>query len=270
MNMSLSTTAYSTGLDSWAQVEVPKGRGMMMSFTQLSLSTCEATLDIYQAGRHSTHLRTRLRCPKRYIPPFIYNQTVHFHFRTGERNEFLGRGFRLVFTLHSLSKLLQRASKGTRLVKDRFGQDDFYDKDNLWNCSVSSWGEFIPHFPCNAKWNCVSGEDEVHCPYTDEDLCGPGQLGTKDSCHQLFLDPGIYFWNQSSLACMQKGGQLSGLNSAEKWGMVSRYLTLKHQQYAFFGISTFPVYTSPINEWQEVAYTLVCDYRDDCSDRNDE
>ncbi|KAL8624321.1 hypothetical protein ACOMHN_044752 [Nucella lapillus] len=24
------------------------------------------------------------------------------------------------------------------------------------------------------------------------------------------------------------------------------------------------------NEWQEVAYTLVCDHRDDCSDRSDE
>ena len=43
--------------------------------------------------------------------------------------------------------------------------------EQLWNCSVPFWTDFILHFRCNRLKQCVLGEDERECPYV---LCESG------------------------------------------------------------------------------------------------
>ena len=232
-------TPFATGLDSWAVLPVPRDSVVILSVTEISWVGCwtETTLSLHHGGRDERHT-----CQSSVRAVAIYDKTVHLHFRTGILNHFNNKGFKLAFSLHTLPRILQRASGNIQLVQDRFGDTDFYQRDNLWNCSVPFWDDFILHFPCNARWNCVNGEDEAHCPYTNHSMCDIGQIWIAESCyrhvHKHFPD-----WMDAAVGCNQRGGALASLQTVDEWETVKTYLAQVDGTSSWIGMKSFDAYS---------------------------
>ena len=238
-------TPYAAGLDSWTTLHVPRGSVVLFNFTQISWIDCGAStrLYVYQGGREARHLVKTHWCHYNLPAPAIYNQTLHLHFRTGIINHFGDKGFRLSFGLHSVPRVLQKVDDSTHLVQDEFGETEFYERNNVWNCSVPFWEDYASYFPCNARWNCVRGEDEVDCPYNNYSMCDVGQVWVGRSCYKL--DHRHYKrWKDAALRCIERGGALASLNTPDEWEMVQRYLPLRVYSSSWIGLKSFDAHAS--------------------------
>ena len=112
----------------------------------------------------------------------------------------IGRvGFRFLFSFHNRSALLSRMS------------------DGRWNCSVLHWADFLEHFPCDLETDCVHGEDELGCLYTNVSRCGAGAISMGESCYFYVISENDVSWNDAMDICKKNDAQLASLNRPREW-----------------------------------------------------
>ena len=238
-------TPYSTGINSWAVLHVPRDFVVTLNFTDMSWQDCmpNTTLSIYQGGQNTRQLVKIHKCSSRMPALAMYNKTLHLNFITGIGNRLDDKGFRLNYALHMQARVLRKIDGRVGLLQDEFGEADFYELENLWNCSVSFWEDFASYFPCNGRWNCVNGEDEALCPHTNHSLCDLGQVSFGGSCYK-YVHKHFERWKDAALGCTERGGALASLNTAGEWKIVEHYLHWQHVDKVLIGMKSFPAYTN--------------------------
>ena len=213
---------YFPRMDSFAHVTVPEGHVIMISFPVFSLPDtflcCSShVLRIYIGGNTSAHIvQMKYTSP----PPAIYNTTDLFVRLTS--NDLTARAsIQMQFTFHN------RTATPEKL------------QNMKWNCSVTFWSEFQPHFPCNLIPECEGDEDEIGCPYTSES-CGGGDFFVAGKCFRYVRpERRLTSWNQASEGCSRHGARLAVFSSNEIWDTVSRLLhQYKHDTTAFIGLKS--------------------------------
>ena len=134
---------------------------------------------------------------------------VHFHFTTLFHPDSGRVGFRFFFSFHNQSALLPQLPGGQ------------------WNCSVPHWEDFQAHFPCNLVAECVGGEDEQDCPYTNVSRCGAGAISLGESCYFYVISEKDVSWNDAMATCEQKDAYLANLNKENEWYDIMDLLTVR-------------------------------------------
>ena len=132
-----------------------------------------------------------------------YHFNTLFHPATGRV------GFRFFFSFHQNFSLPSQLS------------------DGRWNCSLPHWTEFKRHFPCNLQAECVGGEDEKDCHYTNVSRCGAGAISLGESCYLYVISKSDVTWNEALDICVRKGAHLADLLSMEEWFDVMGLLTVR-------------------------------------------
>ena len=142
------------------------------------------------------------------IIPSAYE--LHVYFECEALFDAEGRkGFRLLFSFHNQSVLPSRL------------------RDGLWNCSVPHWSDFQPHFPCNLQADCLHGEDELVCPYTDVSRCGAGAISLGESCYFYVISKARMTWNDANSMCASNDAYLASLNTPREWDDVMNVLSVR-------------------------------------------
>ena len=118
-------------------------------------------------------------------------------------------GFRLLFSFH------QESALPVLLWKWR------------WNCSVPHWADFQEHFPCNLEADCVHGEDEQDCPYTNVSRCGAGAISLGESCYFYVISENDVSWQDAMDACQSSNAYLANLNTPKEWDDVMQLLFVR-------------------------------------------
>ena len=122
----------------------------------------------------------------------------------------IGRlGFRFFFSFHNRTALPSRL------------------QDGRWNCSVPHWADFQAHFPCDLEADCVRGEDEQDCPYTDVSRCGAGAISLGESCYFYVISKNDVSWNDAMDTCEKLHAHLVNLNTPTEWNDVIQVLLVR-------------------------------------------
>ena len=214
---------YLPQMESFAHVTVPEGHVIMISFPVFSFPetfsfSSSHVLRIYIGGNTSAHI-----VQINYIsaqPPTVYNTTDLF-LRLTFYDLFARASVRMQFTFHKYTATPEKLL------------------DEKWNCSVTFWSEFQPHFPCNFIPECEEYEDEIGCPYTSES-CGRGDFFVAGKCFRYVRTKWRHTsWNRASEGCSRHGARLAVFSSNEIWDTVSRLLhEYKHDTTAFIGLKS--------------------------------
>ena len=111
----------------------------------------------------------------------------------------------------SFSSLLQSSEIPGRLA------------NNTWNCSVQHWPRFQRHFCCNLRQECVSGEDEVQCPFSP---CSHGGVSFAGHCYFTITSNVTATHLEARQECRKVGAHLASLTSPREWSDVTSWLFL--------------------------------------------
>ncbi|KAK7490075.1 hypothetical protein BaRGS_00018775, partial [Batillaria attramentaria] len=213
----VSTPAYSQypqNAEILEKVVVPPGHVIMVSLLTTEIntmmylfkSTTQPYFDIYdRCGKESL---LWISCHMYRPPPaLLHTDSIHVYFSSDDETMDYRRdmGFMLVFSFHNLSAMPQ-----------------WVEGRNRWNCSVPYWSDFRLHFPCNLETDCINGEDERDCPYTN-DTCGEGRITVGARCY-LYLPGKTISWNEAASECYKRDGYLASLNTDEEYEQVLKVL----------------------------------------------
>ncbi|KAK7502550.1 hypothetical protein BaRGS_00006125 [Batillaria attramentaria] len=204
-------STYPTNMDTWAQVKIPTGHSVLISFQAVDLDF-KARLILYLGGystEDSIIIKTSL------IPlPFLYDRSkpwindtmeITAHFSSDYDQLTKVTGVRMLFSFHNNTALPEQLS------------------DGKWNCSVPYWDDFRHHFLCDFKQDCDNGEDERQCLYKNH-TCGEGWVWLEGKCYLYVRDKQYLTWYDASVACQDRGGYLASLNTPDEYLTVLRFL----------------------------------------------
>ena len=173
-------------------------------------------MEVFLGGKTASHSAGKYCGSKPSVKQ--YNEAIHIRFVSGTANAY-SRGFRIQF-----------AYRSWKLKKIR---------DELWNCSVPTFKQdYASYFPCDGLLNCVHGEDERDCPYTNTKECGIGQWWLGGRCYEYVVDT-VTTWPRASLACQERGGYLVSLNSPEEWRVLEDMLSRVQTGDMYVGLRSF-------------------------------
>ena len=133
---------------------------------------------------------------------------VKYNFQTLYLPETGALGFRFFFSFHKSAQLSQLP-------------------DKRWNCSVPGWADFQTHFPCNLAAECVGGEDEQDCPYTNVPRCGAGAIFLGESCYFYVISDDKVTWNDAMDKCEKHDAHLVSLNTPIEWIDIMELLAVR-------------------------------------------
>ena len=115
-----------------------------------------------------------------------------------------------------------------------------FSSSNTWNCSVPHWPRFQRHFRCNMRQECVSGEDEVQCPYSP---CSHGGVRLGRHCYFLAETYTAISWNEAQQKCRKQAAYLASLTSPREWSDVMSWLRLRIpsiKYHVYIGLASVP------------------------------
>lgn len=211
-------------MDSWIDLEVPKGHMTMLSVHHLDIDAksikCDTDkLTVFTTSPAKTPLWTLCYV---FSQDPVTTQTSELHVRFVSDFQTSGTGFRLVFSFHQPSTLPRKMLW------------------NKWNCSGTHWPDFQQHFPCDLESQCLGGEDELDCPYTARD-CGLGAVTASGKCYFYVIANHSLTWYDASTDCLTRGATLVSLNTPGEWRDVMSLLQLRRGLRAYIGLqsSTF-------------------------------
>ena len=90
-----------------------------------------------------------------------------------------------------------------------------------WNCSVQHWTRYQRHFRCNLRQECVSGEDELHCPYAP---CQNGGVSFAGHCYFFLATDDRVTRSSAERECRMAGANVVSLASPREWSDVISWL----------------------------------------------
>ena len=210
--------AFPTAIDSWATIRLLGHRQAVVQFLNLdfALGAChDQFVELFVGGKSAVHSAGKY-CA---VLPGVeaYSEDVHVHFFSGAVNR-KSKGFRLQFVFR-------------RWILEKVG-------DDLWNCSVATFKEdYGSFFPCDVKPNCLRGEDEENCPYTNTSECQTGQWWLAGRCYE-YVDEPVSTWTKASAECRKRGGALASLNTVGEWKTVRSMLAQRSAGDVYIGLKS--------------------------------
>ena len=206
-------------MDSWATIRLPSNHEAIIHFLNFDIpfGDCDRHFVELVVGEKAASNTVKKYCEG--LPSVnIFDKDVHVHFVSGTMNKNC-KGFRLQFTFRSW--ILKKVS------------------DDLWNCSVPTFKEdYEIAFPCNGQLNCLHGEDEENCPYTNTSECKTGQWWLAGRCYE-YVDEPVRTWTMASAECRKRGGALVSLNTPEEWDTVDSMLAFRAAGDVYIGLKSF-------------------------------
>ena len=98
----------------------------------------------------------------------------------------------------------------------------WYKQQDLELFSVPHWTRFQRHFRCNLRQECVSGENELHCPYAP---CQNGGVSFAGHCYFfLATDDDRVTRSSAERECRMAGANVVSLASPGEWSDVISWL----------------------------------------------
>ncbi|KAK7475968.1 hypothetical protein BaRGS_00032787 [Batillaria attramentaria] len=216
-------------MNTWVGVAVPAGHVVFVSMNFLDVS-CEDSVSLYKGGNSTSGgtivwQKCHVFLPR---PVLLDTSEFHVHFRSSKYTV-RGKGFRLLFTFHKRSEALRELERGK------------------WNCSVTHWADFKQHFPCNLRQDCVNGEDEAECPYSQK--CGLGRVWTINRCYIYVIpDKQPLTWGEAATLCLlqDKNAQLASLTTYREMRDVRRALANRTMDRVFVGLTSASAWDMPL------------------------
>ncbi|KAL8598228.1 hypothetical protein ACOMHN_035178 [Nucella lapillus] len=101
----------------------------------------------------------------------------------------------------------------------------------LWNCSVPHWSQFQPHFACNLKQECSSGQDEDPCVHQP---CGQGGFLVEGRCYMLGHPDRQVTYYDVKVECSRRGGYLVSFNTDAEMEKLLEVLWARSRRFDFY------------------------------------